>query len=336
MISRRTLSAALCFIAAAVAAPAEDVHIILSGSGGEPEYREQFVDWGARLSAALVKHADADRQNIHWLAERVDGKPAVAGDISRDAIAALFESVAAKLTDKDDLYIYIIGHGSSFSRESKFHIPGPDVTAEDFSEYLSNLSVRRTVMLNSTPASAGFINVLSGPNRVICTATKSAGEFNATQFMEHFIQALEDGSADRNHDERVSFEEVCAQAAQLTAGWYTSEGLIATEHAILDDNGDGLGTRLFNPDAVDLEQTELLDGALAARVYLKDFSFPDTVPQDLIDAYLAALNEVDLWKEKKTSLDRTEYYAGLEQRLLSAARLNRDIRRHMPASDASS
>lgn len=331
----RFVLSAICLIAASTA-PAEDFHIILSGSGGEPEYATRFADWGRRLSAALVTHADADRDRIYWLADRVDGRPAAAEPISRDSIAALLGKVAEQAGEKDDVYIYIIGHGSAYSRESKFHIPGPDVTAEDFAQYFEKFNARRLVVLNSTPASAGFINVLSGPGRVICTATKSVGEFNATRFMEFFIQALEDGSADRNHDERVSFEEVCAQAAELTAGWYTSEGLIPTEHAILDDNGDGLGTRLFNPDPAETERSEAFDGQLAAKVYLKDFSFPDTVPQELVDQYLAALDEIEIWKEKKDALERTAYYDGLEKRLLDAARLNRDIHRHMPAADATS
>lgn len=333
---RRLILAGLCVVAGGFAAVADDYHVILSGSGGEPEYRDRFWEWGQRLSTALTAHAEADPDRIFWLAEPGEGQPGDSEAIARESIQALFESVAQRIDENDDLYIYIIGHGSAYAREPRFHIPGPDATAGDFQRWLEGMPARRVVVLNSTPASAAFINVLSGPDRVICTATKSVGEFNATRFMEHFIQALEDGSADRNHDERISFEEVCAQAAELTAGWYTSEGLIATEHAILDDNGDGLGTRLFNPEPVEMKDPEAQDGKLAAKVYLKDFSFPDSVPQELVDAYLAALDAVEMWKEQKGELERGAYYAGLEERLLNAARLNRDIHRHLPAGDASS
>ena len=151
----------------AFGAAAQDVHVVLTVSGGEAEYRDQFIDWGKRLIAALEKQADADPARIHWLAERANGQPAQAGDVSLESIEPMITKAADQLGEADDLYIYIIGHGSAYSRESKFHIPGPDVSAEDFAGYLEGVSARRIVILNETPSSAGWINVLSGPNRVM-------------------------------------------------------------------------------------------------------------------------------------------------------------------------
>ena len=56
-------------------------------------------------------------------------------------------------------------------------------------------------------------------------------------------------------------------------------------------------------------------------------------PQALIDAYLAALDEVKALRTKKSGMDEANYYAKLEAVLLKAARSHRDIRRYAaPAS----
>jgi hypothetical protein len=123
-------------------------------------------------------------------------------------------------------------------------------------------------------------------------------EKNATEFMEHFVQGLEDGSADQNRDERISVLEACGQGAVLTAASYLGQGLIQTEHALLDDNGDSLGTRLpIEPDdpAKSAPRTPPppKDGADAGLCFVKDFLFPPSVPKDLIESYRSALNEVE-------------------------------------------
>jgi hypothetical protein len=198
------------------------------------------------------------------------------------------------------------------------------------------------VVIDSTSASAGFINALSGPDRIIASATKSVSEVNATEFMRLFIEGLEDGSADRNRDERISVLEACEQAAALTASWYSAESLLATEHSILDDNGDGLGTRLpidpvLNEALPGEPAADNVDGALAAQVFIKDYSFPAGVPQEMIAAYLAALDEVKALRARKGTLAEPDYYAQLEPLLIQAARAHRDIRTYIgppPKADA--
>jgi hypothetical protein len=139
--------------------------------------------------------------------------------------------------------------------------------------------------------------------------------------MEYFIQALEDGSADQNRDDRISVLEICQQASSLTQAWYTGEGLIATEHALLDDNGDGLGSRLPLTGAADAG-----DGALAGRCYLKDFQFPAGASTELIDAYRTSLREIEVFIAGKPEGGGDAYYTRLEALLVRAARLHREIR----------
>jgi len=318
---------------AALPAPAKSRHVILCGSGGEAEYGPKFREWGTRLRTVLTARFGATPDRVTLLMEPEPGNSAPDTASTLENIGAVFSGLITSVTAEDDMFVYLIGHGSHLKDESKFQIPGPDLTAAALDAMLAELPARRTIVINGTSASAGFINALSGPNRVIGAATKSAAEVNATEFMRFFIEALEDGSADRDRDERISVLEACEQAAALTASWYASETLIATEHSILDDNGDGLGTRLpidpmLNeaPPGTPPVSAEQIDGALAAQVYLKDYSFPENAPKELITAYLAALDEVKALRARKGGMGESDYYAQLEALLLKAARANRDIR----------
>lgn len=318
---------------AATATRANGHHVILCGSAGEAEYAPKFRDWGTRLKTVLTARVGAAPERVALLTEAEPDAPASDTATTLENIQSLFTTLTTSVTGEDDLYVYLIGHGSHLKDESKFQIDGPDLTATALEAMLAELPARRTIVIDGTSASAGFINTLSGPNRIICAATKSASEVNATEFMRFFIEGLEDGSADRDRDERISVLEACEQAAALTASWYASETLIATEHAILDDNGDGLGTRLpidpilneAPPGTVPLDAAQI-DGAFAEQVYLKDYSFPENAPKELIAAYLGALDDVKSLRTRKGELAESDYYAQLEALLVKAARANRDIR----------
>ncbi len=243
------------------------------------------------------------------------------------------------------MLVFLIGHGSFIAGESRLNIPGKDLTADALGEMLGELHVARLIVVNSSASSAGFINALSGDDRIIVTATKSVNERNATQFMESFLQGLEDGSADQNRDGRISLLEASRQAAQLTQDWYDGQGYLLTEHPLIDDNGDGLGSRLI-PEVTDgamaveipVGEGVVLDGGLAGRYFLKDFSFPSEVPEYLAQRYTDILDEVERIKHTKSEFDPPAYRAVLEPLLIKAAGTHREIRRIVdalkPASDS--
>lgn len=301
-----------------VAAHAGSTHVVICGSGGEEAYSKQFLDWGTRLRTVLGSYDNDGSARVFLMTETPSGDARTA---TLEGIRALFQELAESTPPEHDVYVYLIGHGSFRAGVSKFNVPGPDLTAEDLDSLLDALSARRCIVVNGSSASAGFINVLSGDRRVICTATKSAEERNATRFMGFFVEALEEGLADADRDDRISLLEACSQAAVLTAASFENDGLIPSEHAILDDNGDGLGVRL------PLEsEPESQDGSLAAACLLKDYQFPPDAPQDLITAYQGALESLDALKKQKASLPESDYYARLKSILLQAARAHRALR----------
>lgn len=313
--------------------------VIICGKGGEKEYEDRFADWGARLQKVLVQKLGHPAASVTLLAEpksvpRLPG----AGAANLETLRATLQKLSAQIKPDDDLLLYLIGHGSYQNGESKFNMDGPDLSAPELKALLAKIPARAIVVINAASSSAGFINVLSGAHRIICAATKSTDERNATEFMEYFIQGLEDQSADQDRDSRISVLEACQQAAALTQAGYTAKGLILTEHALLDDDGDGLGTRLPLGSADDpgrrgqpapppADPGLTKDSALASGIYLKDFIFPPGVPPELVRDYRAALIEIDALKGRKTKLATADYTAQLEALLIKAARINREIHR---------
>lgn len=326
---------ALFFCPRAAAAPSHD--IIICGSGGDKTYQEKFAAWGMRLRKALVGQLGRSAEGIVLLIESADRATTPARVSDLETIRSVLKEAANKVGPEDDLFIYLVGHGSHWRNVSRFHIPGPDLTAKELARLIEPIHARRLIVINAASSSAGFINALSRPGRVICTATKSVDEKNAAEFMEYFLQGLEDGSADQNRDERICVLEACRQASALTEASYVGKGLIATEHALLDDNGDGQGTRLAGglPSDAPSEKsttttvatTDLGDGALAAQCFLRDFMFSPAVPRDLVERYRSLLNRIDELKRKKSAMESGAYYTALETLLIEAARAHREIRR---------
>lgn len=304
--------------------------IVISGSGGTEAYHERFRDWSSRLYRLLVEELGHSPEKVLLFQQEpsASGLPGQASQLEN--LRRAFARLTDTHSEREDLFLYLIGHGSYLRERSRFQIPGRDLTAAELADLLDGLPARHVVVIQAASASAAFINALSKKNRIICTATKSVSEQNATEFMEFFLQGLEDGSADRNRDERISVWEACEQAASLTESWYLGQGLIPTEHAILDDNGDDRGTRLLlvetgAPHARDDPEGEV-DGALARTLYLKDLVFPDRVPRELVSRYLALIEEVERLKARKSNLAVALYYQQLESRLVAAARLRQRIR----------
>ncbi len=65
---------------------------------------------------------------------------------------------------------------------------------------------------------------------------------NITRFGGYFARALADRAADLDKDGQTSLLEAFLAASHRTEEFYKQAGRLATEHALLDDNGDGLGT----------------------------------------------------------------------------------------------
>jgi hypothetical protein len=65
---------------------------------------------------------------------------------------------------------------------------------------------------------------------------------NATRLGQSIAEAIQDPKADLDQDGDLSLLELFLNATARTGEFYKSEGRLASEHALLDDNADALGT----------------------------------------------------------------------------------------------
>src|SRR6266498_3597680 len=213
--------------------------IIINGASGEAAYAKQFALWTSNLNAALTGRFGFAKDRIKILTE----KPAEesAARATAEEVKRTFAALKSELNASNVVFIFLIGHGSWDGKEAKFNLVGPDLSATEYNSLLSQLPTNRVVIFNMASASGEFIKSLSAKGRIVITATRSGQEVNATRFAEFFVAALGASDADADQDGHISVLEAFVYANRLTVEFYTRAGRLATEHALLEDNGDGIG-----------------------------------------------------------------------------------------------
>jgi len=285
--------------------------VIINGAGGEPVYAKQFEEWTSQLSSVLSERFGFDSKQIKVLTE----KQATAEGVKRT-----FAALKAELDANNILFVFLIGHGSFDGKESKFNLVGPDLSASEYNVLLSSLPARRVVVFNMASASGEFVKSLAAKGRIVITATRNGQETNATRFAGFFITALNAPDADTDQDGHTSVLEAFTYANRLTAEFYKRAGRLATEHALLDDNGDGVGH----------EKVEAGEGLLARATYLDSLSVDDAAATAatgrLIKERSRLEGEIEQWIARKASVPETENEATLERLFIELAKVNRSIK----------
>ena len=202
--------------------------VLVTGAPGQEEYETAFGTWADRWEAA-TQAANAQLVRIGETANQDDR------EVLRQEPEKLEESNSSMV------WLVLIGHGTFDGTRAKFNLHGPDVTAEELATWLEPLPMPLAV-INTASASGPFVNRLSGRNRVIVTATKSGFEHNYARFGDYLSQAITDPEADLDKDEQVSLLEAFLAASSRTNEFYQQDARLVSEHALIDDNGDGLGT----------------------------------------------------------------------------------------------
>lgn len=303
--------------------------VIIAGIGGEPEYVDKHWKWASSLYRALRDEGGFASERLFLLAENPGSDPAnPARKSSLEEIRQVFGVLAERMTANDLLVVILIGHGNANENDPKLSIPGPDLSGAELAALLGLIKAGRGIVVHGGSSSAPFIKALSGPNRVILTATKSAGERLATVFPEHFLASLTPGNSDLDKDGRVSVLEAFTYTRLKTAAWYEEEGRIATEHPLLDDNGDGVGSR--DPGGADT------DGALARSITLggKKTTGITTKLSSEKQKQLTALSlqmqalqrQINDLKRAKETLSAETYANRMESLLVKLARLNKEMK----------
>jgi hypothetical protein len=312
----------LWLLVSPLAQAAQNHLLIVAGIGGTEAYGEQFASDSLRLYEAAIAAGIAPHNIVLLSATPLPQGAPPRRNSDKAGIMQALREIGARAQADDRVFLILLGHGNPRGDAAVFNLPGPDISAAELAVALDALATRLVVIVNTASASGPFVRALSADRRVVISATASGREYHATLFGGFFVGAFAEAGADSDKDERISMLEAFNFARREVKRAFDSDKRLLTEHALLDDNGDGEGS---------LEPGEFeSDGALANRVYLQQ-------PPALALGASARLVEmarrkqeleqaIGELKRRRESLPRVDYYDRLEVLLVELALLGREIR----------
>jgi hypothetical protein len=289
--------------------------IVVVGAEGTAEYGQQFRAWAERWkSAGEQGHAEVQ------VIGAADG-----GSSDRDSLHVALKDAARGTSP---LWLVLIGHGTFDGKTAKFNLRGADISAAELAEWLRDIE-RPLVIANCFSCSGGFLGELSGKNRVVLTATRSGHEYNFARFGDYLSAAIADPRCDLDKDNQTSLLEAYLFAAARVREFYATEARLATEHALLEDNGDQLGTpadwfKGLQPTKA-AKGDVALDGGLARSLVFVASADEQRLPEEIrvrrdeLEQRLADL------RGRKGRLDEAAYFEELEALLVELARLGERV-----------
>jgi hypothetical protein len=287
--------------------------LIVVGAPGEATFGDQFTAWAGQWQKAAQKA----------------GAQSFLLGLETNTAATDRDSLEKKLAEEQkesphELWLVLIGHGTFDGREAKFNLRGPDLTSSNLVSWLKPFK-RPLAIIDASSSSSPFLKELSASGRVLITATRSGTEQNFARLGQYLAEAIADPTADLDKDGQTSLLEAWLMAARRTADFYQTEARLATEHSLLDDNGDGLGTPadwFRGVRAVKrAKEGTALDGLRAHQLHLVRSASEEQMPpaqrawRDQLEREVAAL------RDRKSQMDDEDYYQKLESLLVQMAEL---------------
>ena len=310
--------AALCLLGLAPRAEAADrFALVITGASGGGEYGEKYINWRNAFTRILLDRFHYANDHVIALSETDEPGVRIA---TREQVRAALVDLRRRATKDDVVLILLIGHGTAGDGSPKFNLVGPDLTLDEWVELVKPIP-GRVVFANTASGSFPFLEALAAPNRIVITATESAVQLYETVFPDFFLRAFNEPVADADKNGKISIWEAFRFAGASVRRWFDQRGSLATEQALLDDTGRGVGRQ---------PQATGPDGAIAQVTYLQ----AEAVVAQTGDSQLAALlmrrgqleAEIELLKARKPNMPAEQYDADLEKLLVELAQLARQIK----------
>jgi hypothetical protein len=250
----------LLYAAPAAAQPANTTQpsgsrwaFIICGHPGDDAHRKEFAASAEQIRKALSERFGFPADNV-WVRFGVEEEKdnttldASRGPATKEALAADAAELGKLVSQDDELWVFVIGHAHAADRAVQLNLPGPDVGPAEFARWFVDFSCRRSVFFLTTPLAGYFARPLAKQSRVVISATEPDFETNETLFpssLARLMGTFPDGDKqDIDKDGVNSLLDLYLAVALDVAKRYSDEMLLATEHAQLDDNGDGRGSEL--------------------------------------------------------------------------------------------
>jgi hypothetical protein len=314
----KRLAAVFLLAASLPAQPPRTTLVVVAGVGGEPRFTQQFRAMAqSMVRAAATRFALPDSQVWAFTEDSTFGR----GRSTKAAVEGALTRLVASGREGDRLVIVLFGHGNAQADVTRFNLPGPDMTVDDFARLLKAYP-GTLAFVNTGSASGEYVKALSGPRRIVVTATKSAREQNETYFPAFFVKALTESAGDADKDGRVSLLEAFTYARQEVERKFELANQLASEHPLLDDDGDGVGRGDASERAA--------DGKLARSFFLEPLGGAavanDPRAARLIEERRVLEARIDSLRAGRAAMSEAAYQKALEPLMVELAEKTRALR----------
>lgn len=232
--------------------------VVVSGASLDSQHYKWFLN-STNMAYKLLKNNGYIDENIYYLFEN-SKELYVDYEATIDNFKKISAELQEKAKDKDNIVLFLIGHGSYRSTNSYYSLSDYSLSDIELAELFKNIKRNKLVFVFSPCNSGGFVDNLSGKNTIVITSTRK-DESNRAAFIEPFLTSF-DGIGDTDKNGKVSFEEAFNYACiNVKEQFADNDWSTLTEHAQLDDNGDKISH--------EYPITDSGDGLLAEDTYLK-------------------------------------------------------------------
>ncbi len=227
--------------------------IILCGLSGDTDHHVLFSKTVVNLHEGLCRNLGFASSEVRVLfgdkPEAADSEVIKSAQrATREEVEKSVAAVRAQLQPEDSLWVIVLGHAHYDGKYAWLNLPGPDIQQFEFAKMFHGLPAAQQVFWVTTPASGQFIKTLSAKGRVVISATDVDWETNETEFPQELAKVLfsppDYKEIDVDQDGVISLLDIYVKVTQNLAQAYLDRELLATEHPLLDDNGDGRGTEV--------------------------------------------------------------------------------------------
>jgi hypothetical protein len=241
--------------------------LIVVGLPGDPAHEALWRSTASRWKDWLVNSLGFAPGEVRVLSGPSGGSSGGWGDApaTRESIEREVEAFGKKATADDRAWVFVLGHANLDDGHAFLHLPGPDLRDDDFATLFRGLAAKEQVFWMTNPASGAFLAPLSAAGRIVFAATEPSGEVNETEFPHALAEVAgwprEGLDIDKN--EKVSVFELFLATVAMVERRFKADKRAPTEHAQIDDDGDGIGSE----QGGDLKSAKP-DGALAGKTFL--------------------------------------------------------------------
>jgi tetratricopeptide (TPR) repeat protein len=240
--------------------PAKHYAVIVSSFSRDALHAKWYWNSSSWMYRVLRERYGYSDEHIYYLYEDPAKDRIIDGQSNLPNFRKLMKFLSSMIREEDRLFLYLIGHSGFYEGESWYDFVGENMPGREFARLLKGIRAGRITVVLSPCHSGGFIKPLSRRGRIIVTGTRF-NEANRAGVAEAFIRGMENPKLDGDGDGRLSIKEAYDNIVREQIKWYERRKLkVMEEHALLDDNGDGVGHHgLGTPGG---------DGKLASRTFL--------------------------------------------------------------------